>query len=244
MSGRGIVAAGRRKPPARRREAGPTVPCRPPTHRYHDFDNWIALGLDLVAYYAALVDCIESLEAADAKPSEPWLWSERPEARLKRRLALDEAAQALLARFSAAELDAAVAEFGAGWRWFERGDNYEGPRDRRVVSIDFVAGRVAMLIGAFPSGTPTSPDVFARRLIEEILCLEVTASRIELATRTLIRTRKFLPAISEVLATVRDARTPERDSAFDVDDGEPMILWARRALAVKASPRLPPGGAR
>jgi hypothetical protein len=125
--GRGIVAAGRRKPPARRRQAGPTVPCRPPPHRYHDFDDWIARGNDLVAYYAALVDCIESLEAADAKPSKPWLWSERPEARLKRRLALGEAAQALLARFSAAELDAAVAEFGAGWRWFERDDNYEGP---------------------------------------------------------------------------------------------------------------------
>jgi hypothetical protein len=87
-----------------------------------------------------------------------------------------------------------------------------------------------MLIGAFPAGTPASPDVFARRLIEEILCLEVTASRIELATRTLIRTRKFLPAISEVLAAVQDAKTPE-GGAFD-DDGEgvPAIVWTRAEL--------------
>jgi hypothetical protein len=252
MSGRGLVPTGRRTPPARtpRRRAGPTVPGRPLEHRYVDFDKWFALGNALSAHYAALVVCVEGFAAEDREPppgvkAEAWIWSEIPEVRRKRRRALFDAAQGLLLKFTAGELEAAVREFEAGWRWFECDDFYEGPSDRRTVGVAFAARMVATLIGAFPNGAPASPEVFSGLMIEEMIAAESTASRIECAIRTLIRTRVFLPAIAEALAAIRAADIPEWGSgAFEVDDGEPMILWARRALekaviAAKA-PRLPP----
>ena len=251
--GRGIVAAGRRKPPARpRRKAGTIGPARPLTHRYRDFDDWIEMGSRLAAYYAAVVAVIESIDAEDAKlppaDAKAWLWSEQPDERLRRRRALDEAAEALLLKFSAEDLDAAVAEYSAGWRWFECDDLYEGPSDRRVIGADFVAGRVAALIGAYPSGSPASPEVFTRRMIEEIIATEPTASRVESATRSLVRSRTFLPSIAEVLAAIRNARVVEwGEGAFEVDDGEVMVIWARAALERRVAsdfapaPRLPAG---
>ena len=169
MTGRGMVSAGRRKPPVRkpRRRAGPTVPGRPLVHRYVDFDKWLALGNALSAHYAGLVACVEAFAAEDPEPppgvkAEAWQWSEIPEVRRKRRRALLEATEALLLKFSAEELAAAVAEYGAGWRWFECDDNYEGASDHRVVGVGFVTAMVATLIGAFPSGSPSSPAVFTR----------------------------------------------------------------------------------
>ena len=161
-------------------------------------------GTELSAHYDALVACVEAFEAEDRPPppdvvAEAWRWSEAPEKRLKRRRALLEAAEALLLKFSAEELAAGVAEYGAGWRWFEFDDNYQGSGDRRTVSVGFVTAMVATLIGAFPSGSPSSPAVFTRMMIEELIAAESTASRIECAIRTLIRTRTFLPAIAEVL---------------------------------------------
>ena len=253
MTGRGMAPAGRRKPPARkpRRRAGPTVPGRPLVHRYVDFDKWLTVGHALSAHYAALIASIEAFEAEDREPppdvvAEAWQWSdEAPEKRLKRRRALLEAAEALLLKFSAEELAAGVAEYDVGWRWFEFDDNYQGSGARRTVSVGFVTAMVATLIGAFPSGSPASPAVFTRMMIEELVAAESTASRIELAIRRLIRTKTFLPAIAEVLAAVRDAQVPEwSEGGFEIDDGELMILWARRAVeqAVIAAktPRLPP----
>jgi hypothetical protein len=247
--GRGIVPAGRRKSPSRpRRKAGPTVPGRPLTHRYIDFDDHIALGNALGSWYVRAVAIIEAFAAEDRPPppdvvAAAWIWSEAPEKRLKRRRALFEAAEALLFRFSADDLNEAVKEFERGWRWLECDDNYEGPSDRRVVSADLVTAHVALLIGSFPSGAPASPDVFTRLMIEEILCLEVSASRIELAVRTLIRTRTFLPSIAEVLAAIRAAHVAEwGEGGFAIDEGEPLVCWARRAvaqavMAAKASAR-------
>jgi hypothetical protein len=216
MTGRGMVPTGRRKPPASkpRRRAGPTVPGRPPTHRYHDFDLWLGLGHELSAYYARALEVIEAFEAEDRPPppdvvAEAWQWSEAPEKRLKRRRALLDAAEALLLKFSAEELVAGVEEYRSGWQWFEADDNYEGPRDHRVVSVAFVARMVATLIGAFPSGAPASPEVFTGMMINELIAAEATASRIELATRRLIRSKTFLPSIAEVLAAVRAAEVPE-----------------------------------
>ena len=86
-------------------------------------------------------------------------------------------------------------------------------------------------------------------MIEELVAAESTASRIECAIRTLIRTRTFLPAIAEVLGAIRAAEVPEwGDGAFAIDAGEVMVCWARGALekmvARAKAPRLPgPGGA-
>jgi hypothetical protein len=161
--GRGIVPAGRRKSPSRpRRKAGPTMPGRPLTHRYIDFDDHIALGNALGAWYVRAVAIIEAFDAEDKEPppgvnAEAWQWAEIPEVRLKRRHALYEAAEALLFRFSADDLNEAVKEFERGWRWLECDDNYEGPSDRRIVSTDFITAHVALLIGSFPSGRRRRP---------------------------------------------------------------------------------------
>jgi len=252
MSGREIGGAGRRKPPASarpRRKAGPTVPGRPLTHRYRDFDDHIALGSALSAWYTRAVAIIEQFDAEDRPPppgvnADAWQWAEVPEVRLKRRHALYEAAEALLFRFSADELNQAVEEFERGWRFFERDDIFEGPSDHRVLSIEFVTSRVALLIGGFPSGSPASPDVFTRLMIEEVHSLEASASRVELAVKTLLRTKTFLPSIAEVLAAIRDAQVAVwGEGGFEIDDGEPLICWARRAVAqaviAAKAPRLP-----
>jgi hypothetical protein len=80
-------------------------------------------------------------------------------------------------------------------------------------------------------------------MIEEILCLEVSASRIELAVRTLIRTKTLLPSIAEALAAVRATHVATwNEGAFEIDEGEPLVIWARRALekAVAAAKGQPP----
>jgi hypothetical protein len=254
MSGREIGGAGRRKPPASarpRRKVGPAVPGRPLTHRYRDFDDHIALGAALDAWYLRAVAIIEAFDAEDRPPppgvnARAWQWSEVPEARLKRRRALEEAAEALLFRFSAEELDEAVKEFERGWRFFERDDVFEGPSDHRVLSIEFITSRVALLIGGFPSGSPASPEVFTRMMIEEVCCLEASASRVELAVKTLLRAKTFLPSIAEVLAAIRATHMATwGEGGFETDEGEVLLCWARRSLAkavaaAKAAPRLPP----
>jgi hypothetical protein len=235
-----------RKAAVRDQGAKPGPIAQPPAYRsYATFDAWLELGVQLAGYYRELIDVIERLEAEAA--SEPasdaksWSWRDRPEERLRRRAALVRAAQVLLVRFPADELAATVAAFAEGHSHYERDAVYEPP-DRQIVARKFVASRIALLLGAYPAGSPSDPDVYTRRLVEELIAVEPTATQVEAATRVWIRTSKFLPAPSELLGAVRTARTPEYDSAFEVDDGEVMIIWARRTLArmVAGAPLLSP----
>ncbi len=225
----------------------PGVPAQPPQHRsYGSFDAWVELGGRLAGYYRELIAVIGGIETEDATEpdinAKSWPWSERPETRLRRRTALVRAAQTLLARWPANEIENAVAAFAEGCSHYERDALYEPP-DRRIVSRKFVAARVAMLLGAYPAGSPSDPDIYTRRMIEEIVAVDPTATQVECATRVWIRTSKFLPAPGELLDAVRGARTPEYDDAFEVDEtGVAMIVWARRELArmVAGAKALPP----
>jgi hypothetical protein len=216
-----------------------------PAYRsYATFDAWLELGGRLAGYYRELVDVIEGLEAEDASApasdAKSWSWSEGPAARLKRRTALVRATQMLLVRFPADEIENAVAAFAEGHSHYERDALYEAP-DRRILSSKFVASRIALLLGAYPAGTPSDPDVYTRRLVEEVIAVEPTATQVEAATRVWIRTSKFLPAPSELLGAVRAARTPEYDDAFALDEaGVPLICWARDALAKRIVGARPP----
>jgi len=159
----------------------PGVPAQsPPGRSYGSFDVWVELGNRLTDYYVSLTETIERIDAEDAATpaigAKSTLWRDMPEERLKRRVALDAAAEVLLARTPRDELADAVAAFDAGHRYYERDELYEAP-DRQIVSRKFVASRVAMLLGAFPAGSPSDPDIYTRRLVEELIAGAPSASQ-------------------------------------------------------------------
>jgi hypothetical protein len=67
-----------------------------------------------------------------------------------------------------------------------------------------VAEQVAMLIGSFPTGTPSAPEVYTKLMIEEIIAANPSAMALESTCRQIRRTKTFLPAISEVLEALRE----------------------------------------
>ena len=173
---------------------------------YADFDAWVVLGKRLGDHYRELT----------ARPQ---------------RLA---AAEILLVRWSAAELADAVAWFAEASACFERDEFYEPP-DRRVVSRHFVAEKVASLVGAFPNASPGSTAIYTRVLADQLIAAGASASRIELAMRTIIAEQRFLPAVAEVLAAVRAAWTPIWSAAVADEEGAPRIVRAREKLARQAA---------
>jgi hypothetical protein len=175
---------------------------RPRRFAYGDFDRWIALGKRLDDHYRELT----------ARPQ---------------RLAT---AEILLVRWSADELADAVAWFAEASAWFERAEFYESP-DRRIISRHFVAEKVASLVGAFPNASPGATAIYTRVLVDQLIAAGASASRIELVTRTLIRTLRFVPTVSEVLAALAEARTPGLGAAFEEEEGVPLIVRAREQLA-------------
>jgi hypothetical protein len=66
-----------------------------------------------------------------------------------------------------------------------------------------VAEEVAMLIGSFPNANPTSPKVYVRMLIEEIMAANPSFVALEGTCRELRRTKTFAPTIAEVLEVLR-----------------------------------------
>jgi len=69
---------------------------------------------------------------------------------------------------------------------------------RRVVS-----DQVGLLIGSFPNGTPNSPAVYMKLLVEEIIVANPRVIPLEATCREIRRTKTFLPAIAEVLSILR-----------------------------------------
>lgn len=67
----------------------------------------------------------------------------------------------------------------------------------------YVAAQVALLLGAFPAGSPTDPQVYTRLMIEEVLSAEPYKHSLESTVRIIRRTHKFLPTISEVLSVLK-----------------------------------------
>jgi hypothetical protein len=110
-------------------------------------------------------------------------------AEAKRAATLSEYDNATLARCEAAmeTLDAAEN--------YEDNDREEGDLRRNVVSV-----RLAMLIGAFPNGSPSDPEIFARLMIEHALTVEnLSLLALDSACRQIVATQKFLPTTSELL---------------------------------------------
>jgi hypothetical protein len=111
---------------------------------------------------------------------------------------------------------ALVVRCEAGFKEFDRHENYD---DEDVLKRSHVAKRIGILIGSFPNANPHAPDGYARMLIEHVAAIEnLTSIALESACREIVETRKFAPAISEVVATIGKhiEDWSERRSALDM----------------------------
>ena len=220
-----------RKPPARKPALKPAkaspvargiVLSFPPRG---DFDRWIALGLNLVAFHRELITALETLNE-DASP------------------AAIRKAKYLLVRRPADKLADATARFMQGLAVYESDALYNSSG---VVRVEFVAAAVAVMLHANPRGSLSVTDDLAGLLIDEMVASGASATKVEYVARKLSRECEYAPGLSLILKTLDEAKTPENDGAFYVDQDGPMVCWARTALekmvARAKAPRLPGPGA-
>jgi hypothetical protein len=95
-----------------------------------------------------------------------------------------------------------VEKCKAGFLRFDRADNYDQDGDLRR---DHVAKRISVMVASFPNVNPGNPEGYMRMLIEHVAASEgLTDVALESACREIVETKKFAPAISEVMDTIRD----------------------------------------
>jgi hypothetical protein len=93
-------------------------------------------------------------------------------------------------------------------------DNYDEDGNFRK---GVISKRLATMIGAYPAGTPSMPEVYAKMLLEHIATdVEIDYIILECACREIERKQKFLPSISEVLKII----------------GEQKDVWEKRRDAI------------
>ena len=88
-------------------------------------------------------------------------------------------------------------------------ENYEdNDRDYGDLKRGVIKVRLATLIGGFPNGSPSDPDVFVRVMLEHICSVEgFCLPALDAACYEIVATQKFLPTISELLKTLNDQQT-------------------------------------
>lgn len=97
---------------------------------------------------------------------------------------------------------------------FEPDDAYD---ENGYITKSQVAKHVSLLVGSFPNANPADPEVYTMMLIEEIGAAEPSVIVLETACRNIRRSAKFLPAISEVLDALKEAKK----------------TWSKRWLAIE-----------
>lgn len=76
-----------------------------------------------------------------------------------------------------------------------------------AISTEASAKRhIGELIGAFPNSNPTSPEIFMRAFLEDILEAGIPDAILHTTCRELRRTMRFLPTIAEFLAVAENQR--------------------------------------
>jgi hypothetical protein len=86
------------------------------------------------------------------------------------------------------------------------------PEDRDGPVPGKVAKMIALLMGSFPTSNIPEPEIFVPVLLDDVMALKPSFVEMESTCRQLRQTKKFMPAISEVVETLR----------------EQQKLWARR----------------
>jgi hypothetical protein len=133
----------------------------------------------------------------------------------KKNTTLNEREQAMLAQCEAALLR------------FDPPSNYEDNRLKRGV----ICERVALLVGAFPNGAPCDPAVFVRALIEAVGSVEyLSLPALDNAVWEIIETKKFIPAISEVLEIVIKQRSVWGKRLCAIGEIAETASWALKEI--------------
>jgi hypothetical protein len=106
------------------------------------------------------------------------------------------------------ECEEGLAQFNPEHRY-----NDDGDLDR-----DFIADRLAIMMGAIPNVNPHAPEAFPRMLIAHVQAFDgLDALVLESACREIEQTMKFTPAIAELLDALKKHAT----------------LWSKRREAIR-----------
>jgi hypothetical protein len=88
--------------------------------------------------------------------------------------------------------------------YYEDDIDDEGMHVGSRLKRDVIRNRLALLVGSKHIGSPTTPEVYTRQLLNYVADEDITYLELESACRELEGERKWLPDISEVLALVRE----------------------------------------
>ena len=163
-----------------------TLPAKPPSRRKKNngtkppskIEDWFRRFADLVEAYDELCEDYRKLQRASAAPH-----SFDPE------------------YLTISHIKAIVPSFGNGDQ-DELQELWPG-EDIHFPSRKHLAQRLSLLVGSFPGGAPHSPEVYARMMLDHVRLEEPSAMVLESTCRELVETKKFVPAISEVLEVLR-----------------------------------------
>jgi hypothetical protein len=111
----------------------------------------------------------------------------------------------------------------------------EGDLRREVVSV-----RLASLIGAFPNGQPSDPEVYVRLLLEHVSAVEgLNLLALDTACRKIVATQKFLPTVSEVIGVLGEQQEKWNDRLWAYSNIEETSTFAMQEIeALKAEAEL------
>jgi hypothetical protein len=101
-----------------------------------------------------------------------------------------------------------------------------------------VSLQLAMLLGSFPTSNVPDVKVFTRMLLDEVMAENVDAITLQAACQKIRRTSKFVPTISETLATIEQQRklwTERVEAARNVHAMTQELERARYELEAKAA---------
>jgi hypothetical protein len=101
-----------------------------------------------------------------------------------------------------------------------------------------VSLQLAMLLGSFPTSNVPDVKVFTRMLLDEVMAEGVDAITLQAACQKIRRTSKFVPTISEILATIDQQRklwTERVEAARNVHAMMQELERARYELEAKAA---------
>lgn len=97
-----------------------------------------------------------------------------------------------------------VAKCKVGLERFDHRANYDDPDDdESALSHAHIAKRVTVMVASFPNANPGCPEGYLRMLIEHVAAVEgLSEPALESACREVVETKKFAPAISEVMEVI------------------------------------------
>lgn len=190
-------------------------PANPPQRSYLDFEKFVKLEHDLCKFNDDLNRALNNLEDDPVKGE----WR----------------AEMTLKETTEEKLRKNIEAYIRGAEWYERDELYEKDEDGRLhVKRHVIAEHIAALLGSFPVA-PHSPEVFVRRMIEEIVVLDPWASDIERGCRQMIRKSKF-PDIAALIKAIEedDGIHSFIDDVIDREEyDEYQIIGTYRELAAE-----------